>query len=112
MRILEEYQPFDNGLVLHCFSGDLEMALACIEMGAYISVAGPVTFNNARALQALVKELPLQRMLVETDCPFLSPHPFRGKPNSPQRLVLIAQKVAELKGIPLDELSLPNPFYG
>ncbi len=111
MRILEEYQPFDNGLVLHCFSGDLEMALACIKMGAYISVAGPVTFNNARALQALVKELPLQRMLVETDCPFLSPHPFRGKPNSPQRLVLIAQKVAELKGIPLDELSLPNPFY-
>ena len=111
LRILRDYQPFKHGLVLHCFSGDLPMALACIEMGAHISVAGAGTFQNARVLQQLVKELPLDRMLIETDCPFLSPHPFRGKPNSPERLVLIAEKVAELKGIPLQDLQLPNPFY-
>lgn len=112
LRILDEYQPFDDRLVLHCFSGDLEMALACIEMGGYISVAGPVTFLNAKRLQAIARELPLNRLLIETDSPFLSPHPFRGKPNSPARLALIARKVAELKGLELEELRLPNPFYG
>ena len=110
IRILEEYAPFDGKLVMHCFSGDLEMARAVLDMGGYISVAGPVTFNNAHKLQDVVRELPLERMLIETDCPFLSPHPFRGKPNSPERLVLIAEKVAELKGIPVDELDPPDPF--
>lgn len=108
LRILEEYAPFDGKLVMHCFSGDLEMARAVLDMGGYVSVAGPVTFNNARKLQDVVRALPLERMLVETDSPFLSPHPFRGKPNSPERLVLIAEKVAELKGIPVDELNLPT----
>jgi TatD DNase family protein len=112
LRILRDYQPFENGLVMHCFSGDLEMALACIEMGGYISVAGPVTFTNAKKLQETVREIPLQRLLVETDSPFLSPHPFRGKPNSPKMVLLVAEKVAELKGIPVEELHLTNPFYG
>jgi TatD DNase family protein len=112
MRILEDYQPFENALVLHCFSGELDMALACIEMGGYISVSGPVTFLNAKRLQEIVRELPLKRLLIETDSPFLSPHPFRGKPNSPERLVLIAEKVAELKGVSVQELDLPNPFFG
>ncbi len=110
MRILEEYTPFDGRLVMHCFSGDLEMARAVLDMGGYVSVAGPVTFNNARKLQDIVRELPLDKMLVETDCPFLSPHPHRGKPNSPERLVLIAEKVAELKGIDAEDLALPDPF--
>jgi TatD DNase family protein len=110
IRILEEYAPFDGRLVMHCFSGDLEMARAVLDMGGYVSVAGPVTFHNARKLQDIVRELPLERMLIETDCPFLSPHPFRGKPNSPERLVLIAEKVAELKGITMEELDLPDPF--
>lgn len=76
----------------------------------YVSVAGPVTFHNARRLQDIVRELPLERLLIETDCPFLTPHPYRGKPNSPERLVLIAEKVAELKGIPVEDLHLPDPF--
>jgi TatD DNase family protein len=110
MRILSGYAPFDGKLVMHCFSGDLAMARAVMDMGGYVSVAGPVTFHNARKLQDIVRELPLERMLIETDCPFLSPHPFRGKPNSPERLVLIAEKVAELKGISVEELDLPDPF--
>lgn len=110
LRILEEYAPFEGKLVMHCFSGGLEMAHAVLEMGGYISVAGPVTFHNARRLQDIVRALPLDRLLVETDCPFLSPHPYRGKPNSPARLVLIASKVADLKGVPLEELRLANPF--
>jgi TatD DNase family protein len=110
LRILEDYVPFEDRLVLHCFSGGLDMARACLEMGGYVSVAGPVTFHNAGRLRDIVRELPLQRLLIETDCPFLSPHPFRGKPNSPERLVLIAAKVAEVKGITLEELALTDPF--
>ena len=110
MRILDEYAPFDGRLVMHCFSGDLEMAHAILDMGGYVSVAGPVTFHNARKLQDIVRELPTEKLLIETDCPFLSPHPYRGKPNSPERLVLIAEKVAELKGIPVEDLHLPDPF--
>lgn len=112
MRILTEYAPFDGRLIMHCFSGDLEMAHAVLDMGGYLSVAGPVTFHNAKRLQDIVRELPLERMLIETDCPFLTPHPFRGKPNSPERLRLVAEKVAELKDIAVEELELPNPFYG
>jgi TatD DNase family protein len=87
------------------------MAHAVMDMGGYVSIAGPVTFHNARRLQDIVRELPLERMLIETDSPFLSPHPFRGKPNFPERLLLIAEKVAELKGIAVEDLALPNPFY-
>jgi TatD DNase family protein len=110
MRILAEYAPFDGRLVMHCFSGDLEMANAILDMGGYISVAGPVTFHNAGRLQEIVKELPLDRLIIETDSPFLSPHPYRGKPNYPERLVLTAQKVAELKGIAVEDLKLADPF--
>ena len=110
MRILAEYAPFGGRLVMHCFSGDLEMAHAVMDMGGYVSIAGPVTFKNAGNLQDIVRELPLEKMLIETDSPFLSPHPYRGKPNSPERLVLIAEKVAELKGIDVEDLALPDPF--
>jgi TatD DNase family protein len=110
MRILEDYAPFDGRLIMHCFSGDLAMARAVIDIGGYVSVAGPVTFRNARRLREIVRELPLDRLLIETDCPFLAPHPFRGRPNSPERLPLIAAKVAELKGVALEELRLPDPF--
>lgn len=110
LRILEEYAPFDGRLVMHCFSGDLAMAREVMYMGGFISVAGPVTFQNAGRLRDIVRQIPLDRLLVETDCPFLSPHPYRGTPNSPERVVLVAAKVAELKGIPLEELMLPDPF--
>ena len=91
--------------VLHCFSGDLDMAHEAIEMGFYISVGGPVTFKNARRLPEIVRQLPLERLLVETDCPYLAPHPYRGKRNEPAYVRLVAQKVAELKGVPLERVA-------
>ncbi len=91
--------------VMHCFSGDLAMAQEAIEMGFYISVAGPVTFKNARRLRELVRQLPLEKLLVETDCPYLTPHPHRGKRNEPAYVKLVAEEVARIKGSSLEEVA-------
>ena len=91
--------------VLHCFSGDLAMAQEAIELGFYISIAGPVTFKNARSLRELVRQLPLEKLLVETDCPYLTPHPHRGKRNEPAYVKLVAQEVARAKGLSLEEVA-------
>jgi TatD DNase family protein len=91
--------------VLHTFSGDQLMAERAMELGFYISISGPVTYHNARQLPDIVRTLPLNRLLVETDCPFLAPHPFRGKRNEPAYVRLVAEQVATLKGISLDELA-------
>ncbi len=93
------------GLVLHSFSGDQAMAEEAVELGFYIGITGPVTFKNARDLPAIVAALPPERLLVETDAPFLSPHPFRGKRNEPARVKLIAERVAALQGVSLAEMS-------
>ena len=84
--------------VMHCFGGDWETARRALDLGLYIGVDGPVTFRKSTDLQDLVRWLPLDRLLLETDSPYLSPHPFRGQPNEPGRLRVIAEKVAELKG--------------
>ena len=91
--------------VLHCFSGDLAMAQEAIELGFYISIAGPVTFKNARRLRELVRQLPLEKLLVETDCPYLTPHPHRGKRNEPAYVKLVAQEVARIKEMSLEEIA-------
>lgn len=91
--------------VLHCFSGDLAMAREAIEQGFYISIAGPVTFENARRLRELVRQLPLEKLLVETDCPYLTPHPHRGRRNEPAYVKLVAQEVAQIKGLSLEEVA-------
>lgn len=88
------------GLVLHSFSGDLAMAEEALELGFYIGISGPVTFKNARDLPEIVAASPADRLLVETDAPFLSPHPFRGKRNEPARVKLVAERIAELQGQP------------
>lgn len=93
------------GLVLHSFSGDQAMAGEAIELGFYIGISGPVTFKNARELPGIVAGLPAERLLVETDAPFLSPHPFRGKRNEPARVKLIAEKVAALQQWDFVEMS-------
>ncbi len=90
---------------LHCFSGDWDMAMQAIEMGFCISLAGPVTFHNARRLQELVRELPLDCMLIETDCPYLAPHPHRGQRNEPAYVRLVADKIAALKKVPLERVA-------
>lgn len=91
--------------VLHTFSGDLVMAERAIDLGFYISISGPVTYKNARRLADIVRALPLERLLVETDCPFLAPHPHRGKRNEPAYVRLVAERIAELKGISIDDLA-------
>ena len=91
--------------VLHCFSGDLAMAQEAIELGFYISIAGPLTFKKARRLRELVRQLPLEKLLVETDCPYLTPHPHRGKRNEPAYVKFVAQEVARVKGLSLEEVA-------
>jgi TatD DNase family protein len=91
--------------VLHTFSGDLSMAERAIDLGFFISVSGPVTYKNARRLSEIVRNLPLDRLLVETDCPYLTPHPHRGKRNEPAHVGLVAEKVAALRGMAFDELA-------
>jgi TatD DNase family protein len=100
----EELAGYDRGGVLHCFGGTLKMAQDAIELGFYISFAGNLTFKKADDLQAIARELPLDRLLVETDCPYLTPVPFRGKRNEPARVVETAKFLAELKGRELEEV--------
>ncbi|MBE3113371.1 MAG: TatD family hydrolase [Actinobacteria bacterium] len=104
-------------ILLHCFSGDLDMAKVCIERGYYLGIGGVVTFNNAVKLRAIVKEVSLENMVLETDSPYLAPHPFRGKPNEPKYIPLIAEKIAEIKGISLEKVAkitsnAAQEFYG
>ncbi len=91
--------------VLHTFSGDLTMAEQAMDLGFYLSISGPVTYKNARQLPGIVRALPIDRLLVETDCPFLAPHPHRGKRNEPAYVRLVAERIAELKGMSLDALA-------
>jgi TatD DNase family protein len=94
-----------NKGVLHCFSGDMDMAERAMAMGFYISIAGPVTFKNARRLGEITKAIPDDYLLIETDAPYLTPEPFRGKRNEPSYLVYIAGKIAEVRGISIEDLA-------
>ena len=93
-----------RGGVIHCFSGDVVMAETCLDMGFYISIAGPVTYPKSDRLQAVVRHVPLDRLLIETDAPYLSPQPNRGKRNEPAFVVHTARQVATLKAVPLEEV--------
>ena len=106
MSILSEHAGTDGALrgVLHCFSGDVAMADQAIELGMHIAVGGPVTFRNPRHLPDVVRQIPLSRLLLETDCPYLAPQPHRGTRNEPAYVLLVAQKVAELKRISVVEV--------
>jgi TatD DNase family protein len=92
--------------VIHCFTGDTEAARRYLDLGLYISVSGIVTYKNTQALQAAVQFVPLERLMVETDSPFLAPVPYRGKKNEPARVLEVAKKIAELKKVPAEQLSL------
>jgi len=91
--------------VLHSFSGDRAMAQEAYDLGFILGLAGPVTFKNARDLQALARELDPRRLMIETDAPYLSPHPFRGKRNEPARVKLVAEKLAELWGMSFEDVA-------
>ena len=105
LQILRDQKAWEIGVAMHCFSGDLAMAQEVIEMGFYISIPGPVTFTNDRRLPELVRALPLERLLIETDCPYLTPHPHRGKRNEPAYVRLVAEAIARIREIPLEEVA-------
>jgi TatD DNase family protein len=92
--------------VIHCFSGDLDLALAFVEMGYYISIPGTVTYKNASNVQEVASKIPLERLLLETDAPFLAPIPKRGKRNEPLFIIHTAQKIAQLRDMDFQEVSL------
>jgi TatD DNase family protein len=105
LRILRQEKAWEVGGVMHCFSGDTKMAFACLDMGFYISIAGTITFKNATILREVVGEIPLEKIVIETDAPFLAPHPFRGKRNEPANVKLIAEKISQIKNVPLREVA-------
>jgi TatD DNase family protein len=100
----EELSGYSRAGVLHCFGGSLQMAEQAIELGLFVSFAGNLTFKKADDLRAIARTLPLERLLVETDCPYLTPVPFRGKRNEPARVVETAKLLAELKGVNVEEV--------
>ena len=107
----------DARVLLHCFSGSAELGSQYVKLGATISIAGPVTYKNNRKTVGVVAELPLDFLLVETDSPYLTPEPFRGKKNDPSKVEYTARKVAEIKGLSLEEVAAKTKenamrFYG
>ena len=104
LAILGEERAGDAGGVMHCFSGDVEIARRCLDLGLYISLAGPVTYKNARALPDVARFVPEDRLVVETDCPYLPPTPHRGKRNEPAYVALTAEHVAGLRGADAESL--------
>jgi TatD DNase family protein len=104
-RVLREEGVPAAGGVIHCFTGDAAAARAYLDLGLLISVAGVVTFRNADAIREAVRLVPRDRLLLETDSPYLAPVPFRGRRNEPARVRLVAEKVAEVWGCPLREVA-------
>jgi TatD DNase family protein len=98
----ENSRIFNHPGVLHSFEGDIEYALQAAAMGFFIGVSGPVTFNNARDRHEIARQITLDRLLIETDAPYLTPHPHRGKRNEPAFVNLIASQIARLKGLPIE----------
>jgi TatD DNase family protein len=105
LEVLKSERAEECGGIIHCFSGDYEMAKECIEMGFYISIPGTITFKNAEGFQEIIKNLPLESLLIETDAPFLAPFPFRGKRNEPSYIRYTAQKVAEIKKVSFEKVA-------
>lgn len=102
MTILHKEMKGIVGGIMHCYSGSWEMAQECLKLGFEISFAGPVTYTNAKSLPEIARQLPLEHILIETDSPYLTPHPYRGKSNEPAMVTLVAEKIAALKGIDVE----------
>ena len=103
MDILRQYRP--KNAIIHCYSGSAEMAKELIKMGYYISFSGTVTFKNAKKVQEAVCEVPLDKLLAETDSPYLCPEPERGKRNDPSKMRYTVEKLAEIKGVTFEEMA-------
>ncbi|MEJ9232005.1 TatD family hydrolase [Peribacillus butanolivorans] len=105
VNILKEEEASEVGGIMHCFSGSAETAMECIDMNFYISLGGPVTFKNAKKPKEVAAAVPLDHLLIETDCPYLAPHPYRGKRNEPSYVKLVAEQIAEIKQLSVEEVS-------
>ncbi|MGM0877662.1 MAG: TatD family hydrolase [Bacillota bacterium] len=105
VKILQEENASEVGGIMHCFTGSLEVAKQCIDMNFYLSFGGPVTFKNAKKPKEVAKEIPIDRLLIETDCPYLTPHPFRGKRNEPSYVKYVAEQIAELRALSVEEVA-------
>ena len=104
--ILKEENASEVGGIMHCYSGGVEVAKQCVEMNFLISLGGPVTFKNAKKPKEVATEIPMEQLLIETDCPYLTPHPFRGKRNEPSYVKLVAEEIARLKGLSYEEVAI------
>ena len=102
MRIVKEFKGVTG--VFHCYSGSAEMARQLVDMGWYIGFTGVLTFKNARKAVETAESIPLDRIVLETDCPFMAPEPFRGKHNDPGYLFRMAERLAEIRGISVEEV--------
>ena len=105
LQVLRAQKAWEMGGAMHCFSGDWSLAKECLDLGFYLSIAGPVTFAKAQILQNVARQCPLDRLLLETDAPFLAPVPKRGKRNEPAFLIHTAEKIASLRNLPLEEVA-------
>ena len=103
LEMLKDRKRTQRGII-HCFSGDYAMAEKCLDMGFYISISGTITFKKSEVLQEVVRKVPITSLLLETDSPFLTPHPMRGKRNEPANVILTARRIAEIKGLSLEEV--------
>ncbi len=104
VEILKQHSPFENSGIIHCFGGDIEMMERCLDLGFYISFAGNITYPKANNLREVLKRTPLDRLLLETDSPFLSPQKRRGKPNKPSNIFFTLEFVANFLNIDKSEL--------
>lgn len=104
LRILEEEGAAEVGVIMHCFSGDKALARRCLDLGCYLSFGGPITFKNGDVQREVASYVPLDCLLIETDAPYLAPHPLRGRRNEPAYVRYVAEQLAELKGLSLEEI--------
>ena len=104
LALMRDERAGEAGGVMHCFTETWEVASAAIDLGFHISFSGIVTFKNAKQLHDVAMRVPFDRMLIETDSPYLAPVPFRGKPNEPAYVAHVASRIAELRGIPVEEV--------
>ena len=105
VQILQEENASEVGGIMHCYSGSIEVAEQCMDMNFYISFGGPVTFKNAKKPKEVAAVVPIEKLLIETDCPYLTPHPYRGKRNEPSYVKYIAEQIAQLKGLTVEEVA-------
>lgn len=105
LKLLSEARPLDHGGIMHCFSGDYHFARKVLDLGMLISIPGIVTFKNATALHEVARKIPFESLVLETDGPFLAPHPYRGKRNEPSYLAYTAYRIAQLRNITINEVA-------